>query len=475
MSHASNRNRRTQMETLESRVFLSAAPAPSAAELAVAQANNTFALNLLKQLPPDSSGNVFFSPYSADTAMEMALQGAKGETATQIIQALDLPSTDLAQAGIQALNQLFQANASTAGYTLSTANRLWVNENFPLLESFITGSQNTFGAAPQNVDFSNPQAAAATINAWVSAQTDGKITNLISPDDLSALTSLVITNAVYFKANWADPFEAELTHSASFQTSSTDSATVQMMQETDELGYYSQSGPNGFQAVDLSYQGNDLDMMVILPTTNNLAQFQSTLTPTLFSKIAANLARVPVEVDLPKFQLTETYNLIAPLESLGIKNAFSSSANFSGISNVPMYISDVVQQSYIQVNETGTEAAAATGVFGVAGVVTGYNPPPISFDADHPFLFAIRDAATNTILFLGSVSNPGDVTGDAPSAPQLPIILSPAEIARLNDPLPAVASRSTAPTAFPLSAHSNLVISSTPPTVLDLTSTTPLV
>jgi serpin B len=413
---------RVLMESLEPRTLFSAAPAATPAQL-VAQANNAFAFDLFQQLSKNNSGNIFFSPYSADTALEMALQGAKGVTAMQMIQALDLPSADIAQAGIAALYQLFQPDAN-AGYTLSTANRLWVNQNFPLLQSFIDSSQSIFGAGPQTVDFSDPTAAANTINTWVSQQTNGKIQNLVPAGDLGPLTALVITNAIYFKGNWASPFEPYMTQQAAFQIASTEAATAEMMQQTGGFDYYQQTGPDGFQALDMPYQGGDLDMLVILPTTYDLDQFQSTLTAGLFSQITSNLTMNDVNVHLPQFEMDETYHLIPALQNMGIQTAFTPDADFSGMFepqfNTSYSIGDVIQKTHIQVDETGTEAAAATAIIiraQITAIEVGPPPVPILFDANHPFIFAIRDAATNTILFLGQVTDPSNGTADYATSP----------------------------------------------------------
>ncbi|MGA2583584.1 MAG: serpin family protein [Tepidisphaeraceae bacterium] len=393
------------LERLEPRTFLSATP-----EQLVAQANNEFAFDMYQELKQTDPGNIFFSPYSIATALEMTLQGAKGQTADQIIQALHLPSSDLAQAGISALYQLFQANPSTAGYTLSTANRLWVDDNFPLLQSFLTSEQTEFGAEPQSVNFADPTTAANTINTWVSDQTHGKIKNLINAGMLNQYTALVITNAIYFKGSWQSAFNADLTQAASFNEGSGQSETVQMMEQTNDFGYYSQSGPNGFQALDLPYQGNELDMLVILPTSDDIDSFDSNLTPAMFDQITNNLSSTNVDVDLPKFTLSETYNLVNPLEDLGITTAFGPGADFSGISPDPLNISFVVHKTFINVDETGTEAAAVTGIGMVTIGVAVVQAPPIAFDANHPFIIAIRDRSTNTILFLGRVTDPGDDT-----------------------------------------------------------------
>ena len=431
-------------ERLEPRTLFSATPTATPVQL-VAAANDAFAFDLMQQLAPDPAGNLFFSPYSVATAMEMTLQGAQGATASEMIQALHLPSSELAQAGIQALYQLFQATSATAGYTLNTANRLWVNDHITLLDSFLSNSQSVFGAEPQSVDFSDPTAAANTINNWVAEQTDGKITNLIPASDLNQFTSLVLTNAVYFQAVWVNAFNPAVTTSEPFQVSATEAATVSLMQQSSDFGYYAQSGANGFQALELPYAGNTLDMLVVLPTTYDLSSFEASLTPAVFSTITSNLAGTDVDVRLPKFQLNETYDLVQPLENLGIKTAFSSAADFGGISTTPISISDVVQKSYINVDETGTTAAAATGVVTTTAIVAP-TPNPVLFDADHPFVFAILDQATNTILFLGSVSDPSNGAADYVTNATAPPTVSPGPSNGGNSPQP-VTPAPTAPTA----------------------------
>jgi serpin B len=463
------------LERLEARTLFSAAPTLTPADV-VAQSDNAFAFDLFHELSQTNTGNLFFSPYSAATALEMALQGARGTTATEMIQALHLPSSDIAQAGIAALYQLFQSNPQSDGDTLSTANRLWVSDNFSLLASFITNVQNTFGAGPQSVDFSNPDAAAKTIDDWVSAQTNGKIPDLIKSSQLNDLTRLVLTNAIYFKGSWASPFNADLTHAASFQIDSTDASTVQMMEQTSPFGYYAQSGPNGFQALDLPYSAaatpsgvfstvpapsSDLDMVVILPTASNLANFQSTLTPDVFNQITSNLSTTKVNVDLPKFKLNETYDLVDPLKALGIHTAFTQQADFSGISSSPLQITDVIQKTFINVDETGTEAAAATALMMGPNAVVALPSPQVTFNADHPFIIAIRDRATNTILFLGSVTDPanGSTTEvTAPGAPTDPVdpAAPPTPFIAAADTLHAPAgSVSTAPAATQTSSNTS--------------------
>lgn len=444
-----------RLEPLESRLLFSVGTPATAAEL-VGYANNAFGLDLLNELSKENSGkNVFISPYSVASALELALLGAKGTTAAELIRALHLPEQAVARAGISALYQLFQADSAktetgrglplqeqavlrvgnstipspfpldlgTTGYTLSTANRLWVDEHFELLDSFLNSSQEQFGALPGKVDFSDPVKSAATINDWVSKQTGGKIQNLISANAIDMYTTLILTNAVYFKGDWVKPFKENATYKESFFVSETMASTVSMMHQTDQFGYYEQpgvGGVGGFQALSMPYIGGNMEMLVILPTTYQLAEFQAGLTADTFSRIAANLDYTKVEVSLPKFKMNQSYELTSTLEKMGINMAFSRQADFSGISadGENLQVVKVLHQTFVSVNETGTEAAGATGGMMKSGFVI-YDPaPPVVFNADHPFLFAIRDRVTNTMLFLGREQNPG---GDLTSVAYTPM------------------------------------------------------
>ena len=460
------------METLESRVLLSAAPSPAA--LAVAQSDNQFAYDLFHQLAASKSDpNLFFSTYYIATALEMTLQGANGETAAQMIQALHLPAEDVAQAGIQSLYELFQADPSTAGYTLSTANRLWVKDNFQLLQSFLDDAQNLFGAQPQSVDFSDPVSAAGIINQWVSDQTNGKIQNLIPPNAINGLTRLILTNAIYFKGTWQSSFSGAFTRQADFTTAPGQTSPAQMMFQNNNFNYYTQGGPNAFQAIDLPYTGNNLDMLVILPTNPDLTNFDASLTPDLFNQVSAGLQSANVDLYLPRFQLSETYDLVSPLENLGITDAFGDSADFSGITDSePLQISDVIHKSFIQVDEQGTEAAAATGVIArtSATFVGPPPPPPIVFDADHPFIVAIRDHSTGTILFLGQVTNPGNFTDGETTNPGGGTLQPGGPIFIYNPTSPVTI---TPPTPQPSSPGSIHLITFTPPTIPTTAQNTP--
>ena len=185
-------------------------------------------------------------------------------------------------------------------------------------------AQDLYGAGAQGVDFSNPAAAAGIINAWVSEQTHGKITNLIPASAMTPFTALILTNAIYFKGDWASAFNADFTESTAFKNSPTQTSTVQMMYQEGYFGYYEQTGPNGFQALDLPYQGNNVDMIVILPTNSTLDNVESTFTPDLFTQITSSLYHPDVHVLFPKFKLEEAYDLGKPLSNLSMQESFGT-------------------------------------------------------------------------------------------------------------------------------------------------------
>lgn len=418
------------LESLEPRTLFSTTPVDL-----VSKANNQFAFDLLARLPKDDHGNKFFSPYSIATALEMTLLGAKGNTAAEMIRTLHLPQNDLARAGIAALYQMFQADPATAGYTLSTANRLWVSENFSVLAEFIRKAHELVGADPERVDFGMPEQAAGLINHWVSEQTHGKIPTIITPAMITPLTRLILTNAIYFKGDWASAFTAASTREAAFQDSAEHISSVQMMYQRNYFGYYEQQGPDGYQALSLPYKGGELDMLLILPTAPTLENFLPKFKSELYDQMTSHLANLDVQLYLPRFKLEESYDLIPVLQDLGIKDAFTPAADFLGITaDDRLHISKVLHKSFVQVDEKGTEAAAVTVIITTVTTAAYHPPPPPPkvFIADHPFLFAIRDRATNTILFLGQVENPGMPVNSA-APPRISQTSPPGRIGGLGD------------------------------------------
>jgi serpin B len=375
----------------------------------IAQANNAFALDLYGRLTAGSQGNLFFSPNSIETALAMTYAGARGDTASQMAAVLHLPATsdavhkDLGDF-LKTLNGPAADTGKPRGYTLTVANALWAQQGYSFLPAFINLVQTNYGAGLQTVDFvNNTEAARQTINAWIEKKTHGKITNLIPQGALTELTRLVLTNAIYFKGSWAYPFDKAATNPEPFHVSASEDKSVPMMHRTGEYGY---TETDTLQALQLRYAGGDLSMIILLPKqSDGLPSLEKQLTPAELDDLLGNLDDQKVIVSIPRFKLTEQFELGPVLQSLGMVDAFGV-ADFSGMDGKrDIGISSVIHKAFVDVNEEGTEAAAATAV-AVAGMAMGMEPPTPVFRADHPFLFLIRDEKSGAILFMGRYVKP---------------------------------------------------------------------
>ncbi len=377
----------------------------------IVQGNTAFALDLYARLA-HGDGNLFFSPVSISTALAMTYAGARGETAEQIARVLHftLPPDQLHPAfrhliaEIQGRNVAPAAPGQPADIQITTANALWCQSGQPILPDFQQRIQVDYGGGLRPLDFrSQTEAARRTINAWVEEQTQRKIQDLLKPTELSPSSLLVLTNAIYFKALWASPFPGERTAPDDFQVSSRERVRVQMMDQTGRFRY---GDHPSFQMVELPYKGDTLSMVIFLPkAVDGLAQLESSLERTKLESWLARLSAMRVHVSLPRFKLKESFELRDPLAALGMPVAFGSGADFSGMTGTRDFaISAVVHQAYVEAEERGTEAAAATAV--VMSRAAMVAAPPQEFRADHPFLFLIRDNRTGSILFLGRVVRP---------------------------------------------------------------------
>jgi serpin B len=383
----------------------------------IVEGNNKFALELFAKLQ-NSKGNLFFSPYSISTALAMACAGARGQTESQMTEVLHFPVADnkrmdseskslldrerfAADFGkiIKGLNERGQKGA----YTLTIANALWGQKGYGFLKGFLKLVKNYDGQLNE-VDFERAaEAARNTINAWVEKKTNGKIKNLISPGVLDSMTRLVLTNAIYFKGNWARQFEKKKTQDAPFTLADGQNVDVPMMNQKAEFGYME---TDTFQALEMPYVDQELSMVILLPKKSNaLDEFEKTLTPDYLTQWLEKIHKREVVIFVPKFKMTSQFSLASILKSMGMTDAFSPDADFSGMDGKrDLFISAVIHKAYVEVNEEGTEAAAATGV---VMRLTSVGPTPIPvFRADHPFLFLIRDDLTGSILFIGRVANP---------------------------------------------------------------------
>jgi serpin B len=380
-------------------------PAAEKRAMQVPRGNTAFALDLYAKLR-GAEGNVFVSPLSISTALGMTYAGAEGETAKQMSQVLHLPEDKAkASAELGALLKALEALGKEKGCELSIANSLWGQTGYPFRPDFLAGIKENYGAGLEQVDFARQtEAARLAINAWVEKKTKDRIKELIREGLLTPVTRLVLVNAVYFKGDWKMPFKEERTKDAPFRASADRTVTVSMMNQEDNFGYMASED---FQALELPYAGDALSMVVFLPKkADGLDAFEKTLTPENLDKWLKSRRMQEVQVFLPRFTMTILYqDLAETLAEMGMPLAFDDTkADFSGMTTVErLWISAVIHKAFIDVNEKGTEAAAATAVITPGESMPA--PPPV-FRADHPFFFLIRDTKTGSILFMGRVVNP---------------------------------------------------------------------
>jgi serpin B len=384
----------------------SAQTPPAADRAALVEGDNAFAVELYGHLR-NQSGNLFFSPESISTALAMAYAGARGDTASEMAKTLHftLPPEQLHPAMGALLSDL---NAAHAGYQLSVANALWAQRGYTFLPDFLKVMNNDYGAGLNQVDFKgSTEAARLTINLWVEQKTANKIQDLLQPGALRPSTRLVLTNAIYFKGDWQTQFDKAQTKDEDFHLSPAQTKKAPLMHREGAFNYF-----NGgtFQALEIPYKSNELSMIVLLPNDpGGLPALEQSLSATNVQQWLRQLAPVTkVIVTMPKFKTTQQFELGSTLAAMGMPQAFTASANFSGMTgNRDFFISAVIHKAYVDVNEEGTEAAAATAVTMRAMAMRAPNLAPV-FRADHPFVFLIRDHASNSILFMGRMADPAN-------------------------------------------------------------------
>ena len=408
MSQLDRRNFLTASAALAASASLGRfAPAqPAAAGWAQLVAGNTaFGLDLYGQLRTDA-GNLFLSPFSISAALGMTAAGARGKTLEEMTRLLHFPADAHAAFGnvIRSLNE--EADPKKRGFTLSTANALWAQKGYPWRAEYKKLVSDAYSAGLFDVDFlSAPEEARGTINSWVMKETRDKIKDLLPPGSVTRDTRLVLTNAIYFKGDWQAPFEKKATKDLPFTLADGTKVEVPLMYR---VGSYLYAENDAFQVLDLPYTGRRISMTVILPRKpDGLPAVEKDLTG---GKLDAALKTLryerEVHVHLPRFKVEKSFRLNEPLQALGMKSAFAG-ADFSGMhtGGEQLDISAVIHKAFVDVNEEGTEAAAATGV--VVGTRSVAPPPmPRYFRADRPFLFLIRDNTTGSVLFLGRLTNP---------------------------------------------------------------------
>ena len=374
---------------------------------ALVEGNNAFAFELYRTLKDED--NLFFSPYSISLALAMTYAGARGATAQEMANTLHfaLPQerlhptmngldTELSQRGQGAKGK------DEKGFRLNIVNAIWGQKDYRFLTEFLDTLALNYGAGLRTLDFmAAPEPSRITINNWVSDQTEDRIKDLIPQGAIDTLTRLVLTNAIYFNAAWQYPFQKDATQQGTFHPLDGRDVTVPMMRETESLRY---SEGNGYQAIELPYDGRELSMLILLPQTGQFEAFEKSLDAEQANDIIQALSQKQIALTMPKFEFTSGFSVKEALAAMGMANAFTDSADFSGMTGKrDLYISDVIHKAFVSVDEAGTEAAAATAVI---MRLTSAPASAIEITVDRPFIFLIRDNGTGTILFIGRVLNP---------------------------------------------------------------------
>jgi serpin B len=371
--------------------------------------NNTFAVDLYEALH-SQDGNLVFSPYSISLALAMTYAGARNQTESQMAKAMqfNLPQDQLHPAfnalDLELGNEGKAQGSNGQPMQLNIANAIWAEQTYPFQQAYLDLIAKNYGAGIQLADFiKNFDPVRGQINSWVSNQTKNKINDLLAPGSVNSSTRMVLVNAIYFKADWAVPFDANNTNDSTFNLLDGSQTQVKMMNNSDLTLSYIKG--NGYQAVELPYNGNTAAMDIIMPDEGNFQNLESALDPGRLNTILNSMQSTPIALGLPKFTFTTNFSLSDQLKSLGMADAFSDHADFSGMTgNRDLFISDVIHKAFVAVDEKGTEAAAATAV-----MIAGMSAPlqdKVQLVIDHPFIFIIRDLKSGQILFVGRVLNP---------------------------------------------------------------------
>jgi serpin B len=374
------------------------------------EGNSAFAFELYQAFKGEE-GNLFYSPYSISVALAMTYAGARGETAQQMAATLQfLLEQERLHPAFNWLDAELAKRGEGAGgkdgegFRLNIVNAIWGQKDYEFLTDFLDVLAENYGAGLRILDFiTETEESRLAINQWVSDQTEGRIEDLIPQGAIDALTRLVLTNAIYFNAAWENPFDEDMTADGPFYLLDGGQVIVPMMKQTESFGY---TEGEGYQAVELQYDGNELSMVILLPEAGNFQAFEEGLQAQQVDAIISALQPTRVTLTMPKFEFDSEFSLKDTLAEMGMPIALSSEADFSGMTgNRELSISEVVHKAFVTVDEAGTEAAAATAVI---MKLTAVPEPPVEVTIAQPFIFLIRDIDTGAILFVGRVMNPGD-------------------------------------------------------------------
>ncbi len=369
--------------------------------------NNKFAFNLYHQVQGGTTGsNLFFSPFSISTAVAMVYAGARTETALQISQTLNFQQGEKFHIDYsQLLKELVEGAENKI--KLNIANGLWAQKDYKFLDSYFDFVKSNYRSELKNVDFTDNTERENTrkeINVWVEQKTNDKIKDLLSQGDLNSMTRLVLVNAIYFYGNWEEPFNKQRTEPKDFTLLNGNKINIPFMTQRSNYKYYEDAK---IQAIEIPYKDNKASMVIFLPKKNKwITEFENSFDYKYYQDIINALQSHEVRLSVPKFQTTCKISLGTILSQMGMPLAFSSNADFSGMTGKKdLFISEVIHQAFIDVDEKGTEAAAATAVVMKMTSIRMPDEPKI-FNADHPFVFLIKDNTTGSILFMGKIMNP---------------------------------------------------------------------
>jgi len=375
---------------------------------------NEFGLRLFKQLP---TGNCFFSPMSIAIALSALIPGARGKTYEELEGVLNLRLSSVKAQLEEAVRELMVGLQAETSSKLHLANGLFIQQDYSILESYREVLEAAYMAGIFSVDFRLSQAM-KQINQWAERKTNGMIRHLLG--ELSKETKLVLANAIYFKALWRDPFDGKLTEKKPFYLGRRiesflrqELVPVDMMLKTSTFRYM-KNRQIGFEALDIQYEDRNHSLLLVLPAKRKLCRVEQALDPDLLGEVWTQLESTLVHLELPKLDMDCRYTLNDSLKKLGIRTAYSDQANFSGITDDPLglKISGAIHQARMQVDEEGTEAAAATAIMMevTCSLFPTRTPHPIPFIVNRPFIFLIHDRRTGAILFIGRVVNPNQKT-----------------------------------------------------------------
>jgi serpin B len=366
---------------------------------ATVEAYNGFAFDLCSRYS-HGTGNILFSPYSISTALSMTFEGARGETAEEMEKVfgfLNNPSDRL-----PSVASIYNAlNHGDHYYSLHTVNALWIQQDYQVLEEYIDYIASYYGGDANLLDFATkPEESRLIINKWVEDRTNKSIKDLFPAGSIDSLVRLVLTNTIYFNGDWLYEFDEDDTSVEDFYINSSKTVEVDMMNLHRTFNYVES---DDLQLLELPYSGEDVSMLVLLPKEGHMGEVEDQLSVRWLGELMDMMEESDVEVYLPRFTFDTKYFMMEDLAEMGMPTAFTGDADFSGITGTrELYIDKVIHQAFIEVNEKGTEASAATGV---SVRLTAALPDEL-FRADHPFVFLIRDLDTGLILFMGRVSDP---------------------------------------------------------------------